>query len=96
MGASDAHVAGTTAEAGLPNITGTGGWSDSASYIDFGSRTTGAFYLDGQTNQYGNGAAVDQDNSTLCFDASRSNSIYGSSDTVQPPAYYMNIWLRTA
>lgn len=24
------------------------------------------------------------------------NPVYGRSSTVQPPAYYMNIWLRTA
>jgi len=28
--------------------------------------------------------------------ASVSNSIYGNSDTVQPPAYVVNIWERTA
>jgi hypothetical protein len=30
----------------------------------------------------------------LAFDASRSNSIYGKSSTVQPPAYYAYIWHR--
>ena len=28
------------------------------------------------------------------FDASRSNSIYGNSATVQPATYYINIWKR--
>ena len=94
MGASSTHAAGTTVEAGLPNITGTGGWSEANNYKDFSSRTTGAFYLDGKTNQWGNGGSVDQDNSTLCFDASRSNPIYGASNTVQPAAYYVYIWHR--
>ena len=30
------------------------------------------------------------------FDASLSNSIYGNSTTVQPPALVVNIWKRTA
>ena len=30
------------------------------------------------------------------FDAGKSNPIYGNSDTVQPPAYLVNIWKRTA
>lgn len=30
------------------------------------------------------------------FNASNSNSIYGSSDTVQPPAYIVRAWMRTA
>ena len=32
----------------------------------------------------------------LYFDASRSNSIYGRSSTVQPAAYYVHIWRRVA
>ena len=30
------------------------------------------------------------------FDASRSSSIYGNSTTVQPPAYVVYMWKRTA
>lgn len=33
---------------------------------------------------------------TLSFDASKSNVIYGRSSTVQPPAFLVNIWKRTA
>ena len=89
MGASDAHVAGTTAEAGLPNLTGNSGignWTMTAA--------SGVFAAKGPSSKtaYVDNAYAD----ALDFDASRSNSIYGSSDTVQPPAYYMNIWLRTA
>lgn len=32
----------------------------------------------------------------LVFDASKSNSVYGNSSTVQPPAYVVNVWRRTA
>lgn len=97
MGASYAHAAGTTVEAGLPNITGTGGFYEKLNVGDFNARLTGAFYanVNDQTHT-GCGASVDDDNPTLDFDASRSNPIYGRSNTVQPPAYYMNIWLRTA
>ena len=30
------------------------------------------------------------------FNASKSNAIYGKSSTVQPAAYYVYIWRRTA
>ena len=30
------------------------------------------------------------------LDASKSNAIYGRSATVQPAAYYVNIWRRVA
>ena len=32
----------------------------------------------------------------LRFDASRSSSIYGNSDTVQPPARIVNVWKRVS
>ena len=97
MGASGTHAAGTTVEAGLPNITGTGGFYEHLDVGDFKARLTGAFYVNvnDQTHS-GCGASIDNDNPTLDFNASRSNPIYGRSNTVQPPAYYMNIWLRTA
>lgn len=97
-GASDAHPAGTTVEAGLPNITGgfsfssyggSGGWLKAAS-------ATGAFKgrkgtgVEAQTGIVTSGAvAVD-------MDASGSNPIYGTSTTVQPPAYCLYIWRRVA
>ena len=73
-------ISGTEKEAGLPNITGTG-----IAYE--GSITpTGAFYHQGigqcPSNAY-------SDRRILRFDASRSNAIYGNSDTVQPPALTM-------
>lgn len=36
------------------------------------------------------------DKRRIQLDASQSNSIYGSSDTVQPPAYMVRAWVRTA
>lgn len=35
------------------------------------------------------------DKRRIQLDASQSNSIYGSSDTVQPPAYMVRAWVRT-
>lgn len=36
------------------------------------------------------------DNRTLTFRASKSNGIYGNSDTVQPPARIVNVWKRVS
>lgn len=97
MGASSTHAAGTTVAAGLPNITGTGGFYEHLDVGDFKARLTGAFYVNVNDQTHtGNGASTDNDNPTLDFDASRSNPIYGRSNTVQPPAYYINIWERVA
>lgn len=97
MGAGSTHPAGTTVEAGLPNITGTGGFYERLNVGDFNARLTGAFYADVNDQTHtGCGASTDNDNPTLNFDASRSNPIYGRSNTVQPAAYYVHIWKRMA
>lgn len=92
MGASDTHPAGTTVEAGLPNITA----KVTSQYGIFNADSEGAFYfLEGANFNYpamGLGGALIHD---LRFSASRSNPIYGASATVQPPAYFTYIWLRT-
>ena len=102
MGASYAHAAGTTVEAGLPNITGSVVPKLENIYNSFisesGATMTGAFYNTGVFSSYG-GADASVTNSVpkdLYFDASRSNSIYGRSATVQPAAYYVHIWRRVA
>lgn len=96
MGASGTHAAGSIMEAGLPNITATGGFYENLSVGDLKDRLTGAFYTNTNDQTQKGSGGTDSDNPTLDFDASRSNPIYGRSNTVQPPAYYMNIWLRTA
>ena len=103
MGASRTHAAGTTAKAGLPNITGSVVPKAPNIYNLFisesGATITGAFYTTGVIRTY---ACADVTSITsdlpqdLCFDASRSNSIYGRSSTVQPAAYYVHIWHRVA
>lgn len=92
MGASDTHPAGTTVEAGLPNITA----KVTSQYGIFNADSEGAFYfLEGANFNYpatGLGGLLIHD---LRFSASRSNPIYGDSNTVQPPAYFTYTWLRT-
>lgn len=94
MGASGTHPAGTTVEAGLPNITGQ--VSIASFFLPSAEIFTGknAFYGEnGPTPAYFNN---NTGGSYVKFNASRSNSIYGRSDTVQPPAYFTYTWLRTA
>lgn len=98
-GASDTHPAGTTVEAGLPNITGgfafssysgAGGWLSvsETSGVFKGREGSGAVAQAGTTGVQGS-VAVD-------MDASKSSQIYGASDTVQPPAYCLYLWRRVA
>lgn len=96
MGASDTHAAGTTAEAGLPNITGS--YTTNRMTVASYGHLQGAF--DAKASSY-NADYTGADASTrvageLNFDASRSSSIYGNSDTVQPAAYFVHIWRRVA
>ena len=85
-------TSGTVKSAGLPNITGT------VSRILTGTSSQGSNVAAG-TGAFSNmsAAAVSKDatassakwwndNRTLNFNASKSNSIYGNSTTVQPPA----------
>ena len=96
MGASYAHAAGTTVEAGLPNITGRAGPDEQAGFYNVNRPNAyGAFYGGGKSYDWAaSGTSVP--GKDLCFDASRSNPIYGRSATVQPAAYYVHIWRRVA
>lgn len=91
MGASSTHAAGTTVEAGLPNITGS--FVANVHYINH--ETSGAFTAGNQLRTTG---ADNNDAKVYKFslDASKSNAIYGRSTTVQPAAYYVHIWHRVA
>lgn len=92
MGASSAHAAGTTVEAGLPNITGT--LSDIMGTIWASPSGSGAFSGEHIGTSLENGNSGNYSN--ISFDASKSNAIYGRSSTVQPAAYYVHIWHRVA
>ena len=91
MGASSAHAAGTTVEAGLPNITG----SFVANVRSRSHNVSGAFTAKNLSTSTG---ADNSDAQVYKFslDASNSNAIYGASSTVQPAAYYVHIWRRVA
>lgn len=104
MGASDTHLAGTTVEAGLPNIKGSFEASPHMSGNEFaGGSITGGdgklFAHSIQTSNNINNSMTETGNAyksdVVFFNASASNSIYGASTTVQPPAYFTYTWLRT-
>lgn len=90
QGADSGHSAGTTIEAGLPNITGS---FDRPNAYGVGP-VSGAFTQGASVGGYSR-AITSTDSSYVDFDASQSNAIYGNSDTVQPPAYVVNIFRRT-
>lgn len=102
MGTSDAHPAGTTAEAGLPNITGYVGNSatvTSAEMTQWGyDNDVGGAFSYAQTGNWWTGYTNTKyfSSHVLELDASKSSPVYGASDTVQPPAYYVYIWRRVA
>lgn len=100
MGAGTGYTAGTTVEAGLPNITGSLREANADSSPFRGSKaslkSSGALkFVEINTSW---GGYRDDSGSTydVYFDASRSNPIYGRSYTVQPAAYYVHIWKRVA
>ncbi len=91
MGVGSGHAAGTTVEAGLPNITG----SFVADVKNGEHKVSGAFTAGSaiaSTGEYSNFSDVYK----FSLDASKSNAIYGRSYTVQPAAYYVHIWKRVA
>lgn len=93
MGVSSSHGAGSTVSAGLPNIKG--------AVLDtwHGSGPSGSGALSVAVD--GRGAVRNGDAGTFTwgnfyFDAASYNSIYGNASTVQPAAYYVYMWRRTA
>lgn len=101
MGAGDGHEGGETVEAGLPNIIGNfDSRGNNATYYGVVGGSRGAFLTNKATgNKNGsydvNSEKIVADDVTF-FDASRSNPIYGASNTVQPPAYYFYFWRRVS
>lgn len=91
-GADKNHEAGTEMEAGLPNITG---W---LSLLGNGIVAP----VDGKLFSYDKSAGNLEHNcanlgnqcNKFNFNASKSNPIYGASDTVQPPAYVVHFYQR--
>ena len=95
QGVNDLSKVGTKLESGLPNITG---------YLPFIRGTD----IDGENGYHSNGALYwadaiserlvinyDQKGANdLLLDASRSNSIYGNSSVIQPPAVKTLVAIR--
>ena len=102
MGASYAHAAGTTVEAGLPNITGSlTAPENGVNYSPFrgskaGLSKSGALKFTEVNTDWGGYRNDSGSTYDVYFDASLSNPIYGRSYTVQPAAYYVHIWHRVA
>lgn len=102
MGAGSGHAAGTTVEAGLPNITGSlTAPENRADYSPFrGSKASlsksGALKFTEINVDWGGYSSSSGSAYNIKFDASLSNPIYGRSYTVQPAAYYVHIWRRVA
>ena len=95
MGASSSHKAGTTVKAGLPNITGTANGGVLSVSTPQSNGAFGATHYDSSLS-YLSGDVRRLSTYNRTFDASKSNPIYGASDTVQPAAYYVYIWHRVA
>jgi len=90
---------GVTLDAGLPNITGTfnmAGYNDKSSSLIASSPISGMInrgdilVTDSGCNYTNNSGKRYQYN----LNASWSNSIYGNSTTVQPPALVVNICIK--
>lgn len=90
----------TFIDAGLPNITGYDcmGWAQvHLGVINNSGDCSGAFTGEIQIRDGAYGAFASIENARvgrgISFDASRSNAIYGKSDTVQPPAYTVKYYI---
>ena len=87
--------AGNTITPGIPNITGSIDKLAGNIYCAGDSSYQGAFVYSSQgSHKVVSGSSGNYDTSKINFDASRSNSIYGNSDTVQPPAYKTYVFKR--
>ena len=85
------NIGGQIIEAGLPNIKG--------QYFDHGfdvevTVANGAFYPQWTWRNRCKHAGTDAGTNIMNFDASRCSSIYGKSDTVQPPALAVNFYIK--
>lgn len=92
------QVAGTVKEAGLPNITGQTNYTSHNSGGFRSGKNTGALFA---TNRF-DGYYTDSSSSegglyhAIAIDASKSNSIYGNSTTVQPPSVTVRYFIKAA
>lgn len=83
--------ANTTINAGLPNITG----SFIVDRVTVTSASNAFSNSTAASNLHGGGGGSGNYKNTISFSAQNSNNIYGTSSTVQPSAYVINMWKRT-
>ena len=98
--ADDDHPAGTTEEAGLPDIQGEF-ILHGAEQANIINATSGAITLREKHNSYRTPTQLTENSGapsggSFTFRASSYNSIYGKSDTVQMKSIYANIWQRVS
>lgn len=85
-------TAGTTKEAGLPNITGSFTLRNQAKEL---SETSGTFSLQDTDSGTHTGASSNKRPYVhIAMNAQKSSSVYGASDTVQPPALTMRYCIK--
>jgi hypothetical protein len=89
QGSDSNHNAGTTIEAGLPNLS----LYTPQSTIKYGSQPNTVYNVNGTSGNTNNIIGTNQPAKLYIKD---DNNIVGNSTTVQPPAYVVNIWRRTA
>ena len=93
----NASEAGTQRSAGLPNITGR---MFSIFWHGLANSLTGAYTCERENpNLQLALQSTERDELRsyfVYFNAANSNPIYGKSNTVQPPAYMVRAWVRTA
>ena len=86
-------VAGTEHTAGLPNITG-GIATVSGGVFLIGSQSEAIYPADAWAAHIDAPIAGSEASNGFSFDASRSNAIYGNSNTVQPPSVTMRYIIK--
>lgn len=88
------ETAGNVVKAGMPNITGS---LPFFTYLNPGETiNNGALsgtYINASNPITGESTLLTFYNSRLDFNASKSNSIYGNANTVQPPAYTVKYYI---
>ena len=96
-GSGEGRTAGQLIPQGLPNITGKFG-TRCLMHDTGGQVAEGALYRASTSGniQAAGGTDWSGTNQAFGFNAANCSSIYGASDRVQPSAYVVNVWRRTA
>lgn len=90
-----ANTVGTKKSAGLPNITGSFSITGNDSSGAWGTGTGAFIATSSDTNHYfSSEKSTGTSTKGYNFNASKTNSIYGKSTTVQPPAICMNYIIK--